>query len=473
MDQSPIGRTPRANPATYLKAFDGIRRLLAGTPLAKERGYDAATFSFNVDGGRCPLCSGEGFEKIEMQFLSDVYVTCESCDGSRFRKEVLDVRYRDRNVKEILALTVDEALEFFGGKSKIVAPLLTLAEVELGYLRLGQPMNTLSGGEAQRLKLAAHMGRADAEGTLFLFDEPTTGLHFEDIRVLLEAFQRLLDRGASIVVIEHNLDVIKNADWLIDLGPEGGDAGGSVVASGTPEVVVEMATHTGRFLAPYLRGEPPVVEAKPLSRPKAAASSIRVRGAREHNLRAVDLDIPRDEIVVLTGLSGSGKSSLAFDILFAEGQRRFVESLSTYARQYIHVLDKPDVDLVQGMPPTISIEQRLTQGGRKSTVATTTEIYHYLRLLYAKAGVQHCIDCDVPITPQTEDQIVADVAERFPKGRLMLFAPLVRARKGSHREVIEKAAKGRIPEAAHRRRGERNPRAQVHCAATSSTISRR
>ena len=442
VDQSPIGRTPRANAATYLKVYDGIRRLFASTPEARRRGLDASSFSFNVDRGRCQRCAGEGFEKIEMQFLSDVYVTCEACEGARFTKEVLAVRYRGKSIKDVLSLTVSEALSFFSGRTRIVAPLRTLSEVGLSYIRLGQSLSTLSGGEAQRLKLASEMSRSDYRGVLLLFDEPTTGLHFEDIRVLLEAFSRLLDRGASILVIEHNLDVIKSADWIVDLGPEGGDAGGRIVACGTPEDIArEARSHTGRFLERCLRREPSAIEASPLPAAPSEARTIRIRGARQHNLKRVDVDIPRDRIVVLTGLSGSGKSSLAFDIVFAEGQRRFLESLSAFARQYIQVLDKPEVDLVSGMPPTIAIEQRLTSGGRKSTVATVTEIYHYLRLLFAKLGVPQCVDCRIPIAPKTEDQILAEVESRFAGFRVSLFAPLIRARKGAHREVLERARK--------------------------------
>ena len=395
-----------------------------------------------MDGGRCPVCTGDGFERVEMQFLSDVFVPCEACDGARFRKEVLDIRYRGKSIRDVLEMTVEEALPFFEKRKKVTGPLETLARVGLAYLRLGQPLNTLSGGEAQRLKLAAEMSRNDPENVLFLFDEPTTGLHFEDIRVLLRAFNELIERGASILLIEHNLDVIKNADWILDLGPEGGDAGGEVVAAGPPDkIAASPASHTGRYLAPYLREEPPRLETAPLARSSSGPRQIQVRGARQHNLKKVDVDIPRDQLVVLTGLSGSGKSSLAFDIVFAEGQRRFLESLSAFARQYIQVLDRPEVDLVAGMPPTIAIEQRLTRGGRKSTVATVTEVYHYLRLLYAKLGVPHCVDCDLPITPQSEDQIFEDLVRRFAGERVSLFAPLVRARKGAHREVIERARK--------------------------------
>ncbi len=250
VDQSPIGRTPRSNPATYMKAFDAIREVFASTPEAERRRYSAGQFSFNIPGGRCEACQGDGTVTVEMQFLADVELVCEECRGTRFKSGVLEVRYRDKNIHEVLQMTVREALAFFAAVPKVTARLKILEEVGLGYLRLGQSATTLSGGEAQRLKLAAHLSRQENDGVLFILDEPTTGLHFDDIQKLLGCFRRLLEGGASLVVIEHNLDVIKCADWVIDLGPEGGERGGRVVATGTPEQVARNArSHTGRFLA--------------------------------------------------------------------------------------------------------------------------------------------------------------------------------------------------------------------------------
>jgi len=255
VDQSPIGRTPRSNPATYLKAFDAIREVFADTPDAKRRGYAAGHFSFNVPGGRCETCQGDGTVTVEMQFLADVELICEECRGTRFKSGVLEVRYRGKNIHEVLQLTVREALAFFVNVPKVVSKLRILNEIGLGYLRLGQSATTLSGGEAQRLKLAAHLTQTDNSGILYILDEPTTGLHFDDIAKLLSAFRKLLEGGASLLVIEHNLDVIKSADWLIDLGPEGGDQGGKIIATGTPEQVARNAqSHTGRFLARVLNG---------------------------------------------------------------------------------------------------------------------------------------------------------------------------------------------------------------------------
>ena len=249
VDQSPIGRTPRSNPVTYIKAFDLIRELFASTPDASRYGYTAGHFSFNIPGGRCETCQGDGTVTVEMQFLADVELVCEECKGTRYKSSILAVRHRGLNVHEVLQLTVQEALAFFADVPRLVSKLKVLAQVGLGYLRLGQSATTLSGGEAQRVKLAAHLAQASCEHTLYIFDEPTTGLHFDDIARLLDAFQRLIHNGASVLVVEHNLEVVRNADWIIDLGPEGGDAGGYIVAQGAPEqIAAAPASHTGRFL---------------------------------------------------------------------------------------------------------------------------------------------------------------------------------------------------------------------------------
>jgi excinuclease ABC subunit A len=253
VDQSPIGRTPRSNPVTYSKAFDPIRDLFASTPEAERRGYTPGHFSFNIAGGRCETCQGDGTVTVEMQFLADVELICEDCRGTRYKQSILDVRYHGLNIYDVLQLTISEALAFFADRPRIVARLRPMADVGLGYLRLGQSATTLSGGEAQRVKLASHLTQSDAKGVLYLFDEPTTGLHFDDIAKLLDAFERLLHKGASLLIIEHNLEVIRHADWVIDLGPEGGDGGGRIVVEGTPESVAACeASYTGRFLRPLL-----------------------------------------------------------------------------------------------------------------------------------------------------------------------------------------------------------------------------
>ncbi len=443
VDQSPIGRTTRSNPASYVGAFDAIRRLYAEEPLARERGFHAGTFSFNAGTGRCPTCNGNGFQRIEMQFLSDVYLRCPDCDGRRFRPEVLDVTLNGKSIADTLDMTVSEACVFFAGRPAVRRGLDPLRAVGLDYLRLGQPVPTLSGGEAQRLKLAGHLADSATGGrgpTLFLFDEPTTGLHFHDIAVLLAAFRALLDQGHSLVVIEHNLDVIRAADWIIDLGPEGGEAGGEIVCAGPVEAVARCPrSHTGAAL----RAVPPRVSAHTgtgAATPAPSGNAIRIHGAREHNLKSVNVSIPRDQFSVITGVSGSGKSTVAFDILFAEGQRRYLESLNAYARQFVQPAARADVDAVLGIPPTVAIEQRTSRGGRKSTVATVTEIHHFLRLLFVKLGTQYCPGCKVPIQPQTPAAILARLMRTRRGETVALLAPLVTARRGYYTDLAKWAA---------------------------------
>ncbi|MCA3228734.1 MAG: ATP-binding cassette domain-containing protein, partial [Burkholderiales bacterium] len=483
VDQSPIGKTTRSNPASYVGAWDAIRALFAKAGLAVERNYSAGMFSFNAGDGRCPTCGGNGFEHVEMQFLSDVYLRCPDCDGKRFRPEVLEVsitrRGRTLSVADALELTVSAALAFFADDREVIRALQPIADVGLEYVKLGQPVPTLSGGEAQRLKIAgflaaaARSGITDAVagklardgrrgGALLLFDEPTTGLHFDDVARLMRALRKLLAAGHSLIVIEHNLDVIRAADWIIDLGPEGGDAGGEVVAAGTPWQVMEHATsHTGQALREYERlvdgrassaagtetvasrwtldaGRSTRVE-EPAGTYLATArrNAIEVKHAREHNLKGIDVEIPRDTFTVITGVSGSGKSTLAFDILFNEGQRRYLESLNAYARSIVQPAGKPDVDAIYGIPPTVAIEQRTSRGGRKSTVATMTEVYHFLRLLYMKLGIQHCPQDGVPVQPQSFEAIAAQLSRDYRGQHIGLLAPLVVNRKGLYTDLAK------------------------------------
>jgi len=462
VDQTAIGRTTRSNPASYVGAFDAIRKRFAAEAVSIERGYTLGTFSFNSGNGRCPTCAGNGFEHVEMQFLSDVYLRCPDCDGRRYRPEILEVKLARgdapaKSIADVLEMTVSEAVAFFAGDREVLERIEPLVAVGLEYLRLGQPVPTLSGGEAQRLKLAGRLSgnrrTSPVSGTLFLFDEPTTGLHFEDVAKLLGAFKRLLDAGHSLVVIEHNLDVIRAADWILDLGPEGGERGGRLVVAGTPGQVTRCgASHTGRALLEYEAERQRLLESGARALPAAAPDSgvsrvadaardaIVVHGAREHNLRDVDVAIPRDGMTVVTGVSGSGKSTLAFDIVFAEGQRRYLESLNAYARQFVQPAGRPDVDAIFGIPPTVAIEQRTSRGGRKSTVGTLTEVHHFLRLLYVKLGLQHCPDCQVPIEPQSAEAIAARLLREAKGRRVEFLAPLVVARKGFYTDLAKWAA---------------------------------
>lgn len=469
VDQSPLARTPRSTPAVYVGVFDAIRALFADSEDGKAQGVTAGFFSFNSGEGRCERCMGNGFEKIEMQFLSDLFVTCPECEGKRYQPHALKIRLLGKSIHDVLGMTVAEMVDWCRasapGASKtqarhfnrIADNLAILDEAGLGYLKLGQPLNTLSGGEAQRLKLVGHLieSRQSGGGTsaLLLLDEPTTGLHFDDIALLVKLLQRLVDEGNSLLVIEHNMDVIQCADWVIDLGPEGGSEGGGLVVAGTPETVAACeASWTGRFLAEKfnegsrrltVQEKAPAygAAANRVAEAAAAPNAISIRGAREHNLKNISIDIPRDEFVVVTGLSGSGKSSLAFDLVFAEGQRRFLDSMSVYARTFVEQMEKPDVDVISGVPPTVAIEQRISRGGGKSTVATVTEIYHFLRLLFSKLGTQHCPHCQVPVEKQSLSSILQTVGDRSKQGSLQILAPLIKARKGFHTDVAEAAAK--------------------------------
>ncbi len=469
VDQSPIGKTARSNPASYVGAFDELRKIFADAPLARERSYSAGTFSFNAGDGRCPTCGGSGFEHVEMQFLSDVYLRCPDCDGRRYRAEILDVKVvrgpMQLSIADVLDLTVAEAAHWFQNDREVVARLQPIVDVGLDYVRLGQPVPTLSGGEAQRLKLAGFLAEAAAsfhsyasrqvarKGTLFLFDEPTTGLHFDDIAKLMRALRKLQDAGHSLLVIEHNLDVIRAADWIIDLGPEGGEAGGELVCTGTPDdVKAHPTSHTGRALRDYEQalgqGTPQAEEGRALQSVlhearlarrarQAEDNSIRIVNAREHNLKSLSVEIPRGKFNVITGVSGSGKSTLAFDILFNEGQRRYLESLNAYARSIVQPAGRPEVDAVYGIPPTVAIEQRLSRGGRKSTVATTTEVWHFLRLLWVKLGLQHCVHDGAPVKAQSAESIAAQLLRDHRGEHVGLLAPLVVNRKGVYTDLAK------------------------------------
>ena len=470
VDQSPLSRTPRSNPALYCEAWELIRDLYAATPTAQEAGFNSSSFSFNSGEGRCDHCQGMGSERVEMQFLSDVFVPCPICEGRRFKPEVLAIQWQGKSISDLLATTVTEALTFFATEPKIHQRFAALDAVGLGYLPLGQPLNTLSGGESQRLKLVRYLSDYTSEnpksqnpnlsaqpldpksqtpaGALLLLDEPTTGLHRHDVKRLLEVLQRIVDCGHSIIVIEHNLDVLKSADWILEVGPEAGSDGGQIVAEGTLEDLARADTATSPFLRAALSsGETALLAAEDAAPYKTGltitANELSVIGARENNLKNISLTIPHRQLTVVTGVSGSGKSTLAFDIIFAVGQRRFMESMSPYARQFVEQLPRPDIDRLTGIPPTVAIEQRVTRGSRKSTVATITEVAQYLRLLYARAGIQHHPETGREVTPLSPSQlkqllarVLATPAAKKAK-HIYLCAPLIRGRKGHHEPIAK------------------------------------
>ena len=468
VDQTAVARTPRSTPAVFLGAFDPIRQLFCETDSAKSSGLKPGFFSFNSGEGRCDRCAGNGYEKVEMQFLSDLYVTCPDCEGRRYKPSTLEFLYRGKSIHGILEFTVTEAIEFYRNTDgappshakrhqQIIHILSPLVEVGLGYLKLGQALNTLSGGESQRRKLCQLLAVAgtcspspskghpvpSSIGKLLILDEPTTGLHFSDIENLLGVFRKLVDSGHSLLVIEHNLDVIKSADWILDLGPEAGQHGGQLVAQGTPEQIAKTKTPTAKYIREalgraVLSGGSKTQAQSPISN---IQSTISLVGARHHNLKNISVDIPRDQLVVISGLSGSGKSTLAFDILFAEGQRRFLDSMSAYARQFAEQLEKPEIDSLQGLPPTVAIEQRVSQGGGKSTVATVTELWNFIRLLYAKLGTIYCPACQVPVEKQSIAAIENTIRAELKKGPVKILAPLIRGKKGYHTEIAQWAIK--------------------------------
>ncbi|HEX4514206.1 MAG TPA: excinuclease ABC subunit A, partial [Polyangiaceae bacterium] len=447
VDQTPLGRTARGNAATYTKAWDRIRQRFSAEPSAIRAGLAPSSFSFNVaNAGRCEACSGEGFETVEMQFLADVQLVCGACGGKRFNAEVLAIKHEGKSVADVLAMTVDEAVALLDPPGKrdyvIARTLQPVVSVGLGYLPLGQPLSTLSGGEAQRLKLARALTEK-AAGTLFVLDEPSAGLHALDAAKVTDALHRLADDGASILVVEHDLDIVRASDWVIDLGPDAGPTGGHVVAQGTPKDVSKSPTRTGQALRGELESSSPSSQtpSSPTSHiQRAWKQAISVEHAREHNLKNVSCDIPHGALCVVTGPSGSGKSSLAFDVVFAEGQRRFMETLTPYARQFLPTLPRPDVDRVTGVPPSIALEQRTTRAGANSTVATVTEVAHYLRLLYAKVGVMHCPKCDAPVRPSSPDDLFARLISS-DKGKHTIYAPAVRARKGTYLDLFNDATR--------------------------------
>ena len=430
IDQAPIGRTPRSNPATYTDLWTHVRDLFAMLPESKLRQYEKGRFSFNVPGGRCEACEGAGVTTLEMNFLAPVEVVCDECGGARFHAETLAIRWNGKSVHDVLEMTVDEAAAFFADLPKLARGLVALQDVGLGYLKLGQPSTTLSGGEAQRVKLATELQRPATGKTFYVLDEPTTGLHFHDVARLLASLQRLVDAGNTVLVIEHNLDVVRAADWLVELGPEGGSGGGRIVCQGTPEQVAEHPTaHTGaalraigigrkgRVAAPAARAKKPAQAPRP--------TTITVRGARTHNLQAVDCDLPLGRFSVVTGPSGSGKSSLAFDTIFQEGQRRFLESMSPYARRFLGRMDQAPVDKLEGLGPAIAIDQKRTSRSPRSTVATTTEIHDYLRLLFARVGRAHCPTHGQELVAWSPSKAAARCLADWPKARAFVLAPIV------------------------------------------------
>ncbi len=431
VDQSPIGRTPRSNPATYIKLFDEIRDLFTELPESKLRGFTAGHFSFNVKEGSCSYCGGLGQVRIDMDFMEDAWVECPQCKGKRFDPEILSVKFKGKSIHDVLETDVEHALELFEAIPSIRKKLEVLSQVGLNYLTLGQPSTTLSGGEAQRIKLAKELVRPATGNTIYILDEPTTGLHFHDIKKLIEILQQLVERGNTVLVIEHNMDLVQCADWVIELGPGAGIHGGEIVAEGTPEQVAKGKTATGLAL----KGLAPQTKAAKKISP---ITDIIVEGACQNNLRNVSLRIPRGKITVFTGPSGSGKSSLAFETLYAEGQRRYTETLPAYSRALVKQLPKPKADKIEGLSPSIALEQKTGGLNPRSTVGTITEIYDLMRVLYAHLGTVYDPETGLEIKNISKESVVTQILQ-LPHGeKVQILAPIHFQKKESFEELLDR-----------------------------------
>ncbi|MFZ4673185.1 MAG: excinuclease ABC subunit UvrA [Chlamydiia bacterium] len=440
IDQQPIGKTPRSNPATYIKVFDAIRDLFASLPESLALGFKAGRFSFNVKEGSCLTCKGMGLIRIDMDFLEDSWVECPHCAGERFDPRTLSVKFKGKNIYEVLELSVDEALTLFAAIPMIAKKLETLQQVGLGYMKIGQSSTTLSGGEAQRIKLAKELSRPSTSKTLYLLDEPSTGLHFDDIKKMIKILERLVDKQNTVVVIEHNLDLIKIADWIIDLGPKGGKEGGFIMGEGTPEMLSEKSSLTGQFVKDALNDSLQFYTHQVVSDEKPI-THIEVKNATQNHLKNIDITIERNEITAFTGPSGSGKSSLAIQTIFAEGQRRYYETLNAYARQFIEQSPKPKVESIQGLSASIVIEQKRHAGNPRSTVGTITEILDYLRILYAKEGIAVCPETKERLVHVTKEYIVNELLEKYPNEKCIVLAPIVPKKEESYKELFDRYQK--------------------------------
>ncbi|MCH9811899.1 excinuclease ABC subunit UvrA [bacterium] len=422
IDQSPIGRTPRSNPATYVGVFTDIRKFFAMLPAAKAAGYNEGRFSFNVKEGSCKNCSGIGQVKVDMDFLADVWVECEECFGKRFDAGTLSVTYQGKHISDVLEMPIEEAATFFEKIPSIHRKLSLLFEMGLGYITLGQSATTLSGGEAQRIKLACELLKKKSSNTLYILDEPTTGLHFYDIEKLLRILHELVDNGNSIVVIEHNMDLVKTCDYVIDLGPKGGSGGGKIIATGTPEEVAKSKSPTAPFIKAALKGEKTIIEG--VESRVEEKKEIVITHAKEHNLKDLSLTLPKEKISVFSGPSGSGKTSLAYNTIYSEAQRRFVETLPPFTRRFVKAMPKPKYGRIENLSPTVAIEQRMRSMNPRSTLGTMAETYDHLRLIYTHIGKPFCPESGYPIVQVTSEAIAHRYKDLPEKTKITVLAPI-------------------------------------------------
>ena len=389
IDQKPIGRNSRSNPATYTKMFDRIRDLYGSLPEVKARGLDKSSFSFNVEGGRCPACKGAGKTEIGVSYLGTVEIACEACQGKRFKNEVLGISYRGKNITEVLEMEVDEALDFFSDQNKIHPYLKWLSGLGLGYLKIGQPSGTLSGGEAQRIKLATELVRPARGHAVYLLDEPTSGLHPKDVQVLIDAVDNLVENGNTLILVEHDPDIVMLSDWVVELGPGGGEAGGDIIFSGKPEELENLRTPMALAVRENEERRKNAESGMLLTSVEMPENSreIKLRGVRTNNLKDIDVDIPRDQITAVTGVSGSGKTSLVYDTLHNCSRFYFSQTFSTYIRTLLGGQQPGDIQSAEGILPTIAIGHKIRHDNPRSTVGTITGILHILRLLFSRFSV--------------------------------------------------------------------------------------
>ena len=447
VDQEPVSRNPRACPGTFLKMIDAVRKLMASTEQARAAQIKPGYFSTNIPGGRCEDCLGQGVERIEMQFLPDLIIPCAYCQGKRFSQAALEYEYRGKNISDILHMTIEEASDFFDDCRPFQKAARPAIDLGLGYLLLGQPLNTLSAGEAQRLKIARSLlpGPRD-ENFLFILDEPTRGLHFRETKRLIAQLKMLAQKGHTVLVVEHDLEVLKASDWVIELGPGGGEKGGEKIYEGPPALLFENAsTPTARFLAscniPVHKNDKEQnvqEEETPYRSNPGARPPINIRGARHHNLKDINISIPADKFVVITGVSGSGKSSLAFDLIHREAQRRYLESLPSYMKQFVRLHERFDVDSITGLSPSVAIEQKVSRGGAMSTVATLTETANYLRLVFANLSTPVCPECKRKMKNAQAREILDIFMHMVKSQDVLLISPRIRSRKGWHLPEIQK-----------------------------------
>ena len=422
VDQSPIGRTIRSNPATYTKLFDDIRNFFASLAKSKVKGLSASHFSFNTADGTCSYCRGLGKVKVDMDFMEDTFSTCPQCKGKRFSFDILSIEYKSKNIYDVLKMDIDEVYLFFEAIPQIKHKLSFLKKVGLGYLPIGQSATTLSGGEAQRIKLAKELIRPSKGKTLYILDEPTTGLHFYDIEKLIAILHELVDNDNTVIVIEHNMEFVATSDWIIDLGPKGGKEGGEIIFEGTVDDISKSETKTGLALKKALKKTKYI--SKKRKEKKAFPKDLIIEGANQNNLKNVSIKIPHGKMSVFTGPSGSGKTSLAFDTIYQEGQLRYMEALDTFSRQFLKNVTRPSVEKIENIFPPIAIEQKGHTANPRSTIGTITEIYDYLRVLYSHLGIAYSPETNEKLQTISPEYIAEIILKSKEDEKIQILAPL-------------------------------------------------